>query len=184
MGEPHRRNEPRPRPKAAIRDPTRLRRAILGSRMLARIDMGPICKKALVAPYGGAVANQDAPFDLSTVVVGLRSDGKAQLMPNVPGPPQRIDGFTVGAPVMTRPAPHNGEMHPDGDEVLLLISGHVSVLLEEEASNRVLELRPGQAVIVPRGVWHRVLPNEPSQLLHITPGPGGQHRPLPGNAVG
>jgi mannose-6-phosphate isomerase-like protein (cupin superfamily) len=141
-------------------------------------------EKALGAPQGGAVVNQDAPFDLSTVVVGLRRDGKAQLMPNVPGPPQRIDGFTVGAPVMTRPAPHNGEMHPDGDEVLLLISGHVSVLLEEEASKRVLELRPGQAVIVPRGVWHRVLPNEPSQLLHITPGPGGQHRPLPGNGTG
>jgi hypothetical protein len=32
--------------------------------------------------------------------------------------------------------------------------------------------------VVPRGVWHRVLLVEPSQLLHITPGPGGEHRPL------
>lgn len=118
------------------------------------------------------------PFDLSQVVVGLQRDGKACLLPNVPGPPTRIDGFTVGAAVMTRPAPHAGEMHPDGDELLFLVSGHVSVLLEEEGGPRMLEVRPGQAVVVPRGVWHRVVPNEASQLVHITPGPGGEHRPL------
>lgn len=60
---------------------------------------------------------------------------------------------------------------------------HVSVLLEEHDAQRVLELRPGQAVVVPQGVWHRVLLNEPSQLVHITPGPGGQHRPLPRNSA-
>jgi mannose-6-phosphate isomerase-like protein (cupin superfamily) len=92
----------------------------------------------------------------------------------------RIDGFSVGAPVMTRPAPHNGEMHPDGDELLFLISGHISVLfLERESAEQLVELSPGQAVVVPRGVWHRVLPKEPSQLLYITPGPGGAWRPLP-----
>ena len=80
---------------------------------------------------------------------------------------------------MTRPAPHMGEMHPDGDELLFLISGHVSVLLEEQGAERAVELRPGQAIVVPRGVWHRVIPQQPSQLLHITPGPGGEHRPLP-----
>ncbi len=41
-----------------------------------------------------------------------------------------------------------------------------------------LEVGPGQAVIVPKGVWHRVLIHEPSQLVHLTPGPGGEHRPL------
>ena len=123
------------------------------------------------------------PFELSQVTVGLHRDGQARFLPKVPGPPARIDGFSVGAPVLTRPAPHAGEMHPDGDELLFLISGHVSVLLEGQDAQRVLELRPGQAVVVPRGVWHRVLLNEPSQLLHITPGPGGQHRPLPGKSA-
>jgi mannose-6-phosphate isomerase-like protein (cupin superfamily) len=130
------------------------------------------------------VAGQvDAPFELSQITVGLYRDGQANFLPKAPGPPVRIDGFSVGAPVLTRPAPHAGEMHPDGDELLFLISGHVSVLLEGPDAQRVLELRPGQAVVVPRGVWHRVLPNEPSQLLHITPGPGGQHRPLPGKSA-
>jgi mannose-6-phosphate isomerase-like protein (cupin superfamily) len=118
-------------------------------------------------------------FDLSQVVVGLLRDGRTQLIPNTPGPPARVNGFTVGAPVMTRDAPHGGEMHPDGDELLFLLSGHVLVFLEERGSERVLDLHPGEAVIVPRAVWHRVVLREPSQILHITPGPGGEHRPLP-----
>jgi len=124
-----------------------------------------------------------APFDLSQVVVGFLRDGTTHLIPNTPGPPARVNGFTVGAPVMTRNAPHGGEMHPDGDEVLFLISGHVSVVLEEGGSERVLALHPGQAVVVPRGVWHRVVLKEQSQILHITPGPGGEHRPLPPGAA-
>ena len=33
---------------------------------------------------------------------------------------------------------------------------------------------------VPRGVWHRVALREPSHMLYVTPGPGGQYRPLDG----
>ena len=121
----------------------------------------------------------DAPFDHSRAVVGLRRDGRAVRVPSPAGPPVRIDGFTVGAPRMTQPAPHAGEMHPDGDELLFLVSGRISVLLEEAGAERRVEVGPGQALVVPRGVWHRVVPEEPSQLVHITPGPGGQHRPLP-----
>jgi mannose-6-phosphate isomerase-like protein (cupin superfamily) len=123
------------------------------------------------------------PLDLSQAVVALHRDGKTSLIPNAPGPPVRIDGFTVGAPRMTQPAPHAGEMHPDGDELLFLVSGRATVLLEEQGEERVLELQPGQAFVVPRGVWHRVVPNGAIQLLHITPGPGGRHRPLPGKSV-
>lgn len=118
------------------------------------------------------------PVDLSERVIGLQRDGGTQFIENAPGPPKRIEGHTVGAPHLTRPAPHNGEMHPDGDELLFLVSGGISVWVEEQGAERAIELRPGQALIVPRGVWHRVVPNEPSQLVHITPGPGGEHRPL------
>ena len=118
------------------------------------------------------------PIDLTTGVVGLYHTGDSELIPSSPGPPPRIDGFTVGAPVLNRNPPHGGEMHPDGDELLFLISGKVTVVLEDREPPREIELAPGQAVVVPRGVWHRVLLSEPSQLLHITPGPGGEHRPL------
>lgn len=118
------------------------------------------------------------PFDLSKVVVGVARDGSSKLIPNAPGPPVRIDGFSIGAPVLTREPPHDGEMHPDGDEVLFLVSGHVAVRLEQDGGERTVDLRPGQGLVVPRGVWHKVLIREPSQIVHVTPGPGGEHRPL------
>ena len=119
-----------------------------------------------------------AAFDLSQHTVGLDGSGAASIKPNAPGPPRRIAGLVIGAPHMTRNAPHNGEMHPDGDELLYLISGRVDVVIEEDGRERTVELGPGQAFVVPRGVWHRVSLREPSQILHITPGPGGEHRPL------
>src|SRR6266496_3854430 len=112
-------------------------------------------------------------FDLSCSLLGLKRDGTASLVPWESGPPPRVDGFVIGAPFMTRNAPHGGEMHPDGDEVLFLISGRVDVLLEEDDTENIVSVGPGQAVVVPKGVWHRVLIREPSQLLHITPGPKG-----------
>jgi mannose-6-phosphate isomerase-like protein (cupin superfamily) len=118
------------------------------------------------------------PFDLSQMVVGLCRNGNAQVVPQAQGPPARIEGLTVGAPVMDGPAPHAGEMHPDGDELLFVVSGRLSVYLEDQGGERELRLAAGEAVVVPRGVWHRVVPLETSQLVHITPGPGGQHRPL------
>jgi mannose-6-phosphate isomerase-like protein (cupin superfamily) len=93
------------------------------------------------------------------------------------GPPPRIDGYTVGAPMITRDAPHGGELHPDGDELLYLVSGRLDVVLDENGGETIVELKPGDAFIVPKGVWHRVVMREPSQLIHITPGPGGQWRP-------
>jgi mannose-6-phosphate isomerase-like protein (cupin superfamily) len=116
--------------------------------------------------------------DLSQTLLGLMRDGRASLVPWNSEPPPRIDGFLIGAPFMTRNAPHGGEMHPDADEVIFLISGHIDVVLEEDGAESVVEVMPGQALVVPKGVWHRVFLREPSQLLHITPGPGGEWRPI------
>lgn len=119
------------------------------------------------------------PIDLADAILGLRRDGEAQLIEHSNGPPPRIDGLTIGAPRMTREPPHAGEMHPDGDELLLLLSGGVTVVVEDEEPPRRVRLTPGQALVIPRGTWHRVLLNEASQILHITPGPGGEHRAVP-----
>lgn len=117
-------------------------------------------------------------FELGNTTVALLRDGKTRLIENQPGPPERVDGHTIGVPVLSEPPPHNGEMHPDGDEILILLSGRITVTLEEPNGNRRVELLPGQGLIVPRGVWHQLTPEEPSQLIHVTPGPGGDHRPL------
>jgi mannose-6-phosphate isomerase-like protein (cupin superfamily) len=120
------------------------------------------------------------PFDPSQQVVGLASStGEACFVAPTNGPPRRIAGYTVGAPIVTADPPHAGEMHPDGDELLFVVSGRFDVSLELDAEHRAVELRAGDALVVPRGVWHLVTMQEPGQLVHITPGPGGDHRPLP-----
>ena len=124
------------------------------------------------------------PFPFEDRVAALYRDGSSAVVPVGPSGPVRIDGFSVGAPRMTESAPHRGEMHPDGDELLYLVSGRVDVILEDGGDEttvgvpRVETLQPGEAVLVPRGVWHRVDVREPSHLVHVTPGPGGGHRPL------
>ncbi len=117
-------------------------------------------------------------FEIGKTTVGLLRDGSTTLIENRPGPPERVDGHTIGVPILSGPPPHNGEMHPDGDEVLILLSGRMTVILEEPEGTRKVEVLPGQGLIVPKGVWHRVVPGEPCQLIHVTPGPRGEHRPL------
>jgi quercetin dioxygenase-like cupin family protein len=124
-------------------------------------------------------------FSLGDAVAALYADGSSEVLTFEAGtkPPVRVDGFTVGAPHMERSAPHRGELHPDGDELLYLISGRVNVVLDDGdldnvGTETVTALEPGQAFVVPQGVWHRVEVLEPSHFVHITPGPGSGHRPL------
>jgi mannose-6-phosphate isomerase-like protein (cupin superfamily) len=121
-------------------------------------------------------------IDLSSEVVGLDgADRRARIVEQQPRrPPQRIDGFTIGAPELTGDAPHDGEVHPDGDELLYLVSGAVTVRLELPGGDRDVDLGAGDAVVVPRGIWHRITLREPGRLIHITPGPNGDARPLGG----
>jgi mannose-6-phosphate isomerase-like protein (cupin superfamily) len=122
-------------------------------------------------------------IDLGHEVVGLdRADRRARLVTRVGGPPQRIDGVTIGAPELTGDSPHDGEVHPDGDELLYLVSGAVTVRLELPGGDRTVELGPGDALVVPQGVWHRVDLREPGRLVHVTPGPNGDARALGGAA--
>lgn len=118
-------------------------------------------------------------IDLRREVVGLdRADGRARLVDQVAGrPPQRIDGFTIGAPQIAGDPPHDGEMHPDGDELLYLVSGAITVTLELSGGNTRVDLGAGDAIVVPRGVWHQITTLEPAQLIHVTPGPHGDARP-------
>jgi len=85
--------------------------------------------------------------------------------------------MTVGIVTVAHDAPHGGEVHPDGDEILYVISGKLRIM-GDSAPNAPLELGPGEGCIVRRGEWHRVSVLEPAELLHITPGPNGDHRPL------
>lgn len=71
------------------------------------------------------------------------------------------------------------ERHPAGEELVLLLSGVATVLLEESGKERIVELRtPGDYVLVPRGVWHTAKTTVPTSMLFLTPGEGTEHRPV------
>lgn len=115
------------------------------------------------------------PVDVNRFTFAIGRDLTVAAAESPPGPPRRIDGMTAGIVTMSRDPPHGGEMHPDGDEVLYVISGRVEVT--GDSTPEPLHLGAGDACIVPKGEWHRVHVVEPVTLLHITPGPNHEHRP-------
>lgn len=121
--------------------------------------------------------NRLTRFDSATHTVGIDHNLDAELVPEQPDPPVPVNGMTFGVAMMTESAPHNGEMHPDGDEVLYLASGRVRLTLECEPVEQIV-MGPGDGCVVPRGVWHRVDILEPSKIVYLTPGPNNEFRPL------
>lgn len=120
-------------------------------------------------------------FNPSTHVIGLSSDFAASKMPEKQDPPHPFSGVTFGVATMSENSPHGGEMHPDGDEILYLISGRVKVVFLD-SDEEDIDVSPGDGLVVPKGTWHRVDIIEPCQIVYLTPGPNNQFRPMPSDA--
>jgi mannose-6-phosphate isomerase-like protein (cupin superfamily) len=120
-------------------------------------------------------------FNTETHTVGLDQDLAAALVPARPDPPVPVNGFTFGVATMSESAPHGGEMHPDGDEILYLISGCARVILESDPVEELV-IEAGAGLVVPRGVWHRVEILEPCRIVYLTPGPNNEFRTLEADA--
>lgn len=75
------------------------------------------------------------------------------------------------------------ERHPAGDEILVLLSGRMKLVLLEEGVERLVEFDTvGHAFIVPRGLWHTGRDCVAARVLFITPGEGTQNSVDPRNA--
>lgn len=116
-------------------------------------------------------------FNPRTHTIGLGHDLFASMVPERPDPPVPVDGVTFGVATMSENSPHGGEMHPDGDEVLYLIAGRARVVFLDTDDDDI-EMQPGDGLVVPKGVWHRVDILEPCQIVYLTPGPNNEFRPL------
>lgn len=121
-------------------------------------------------------------FDLETTYLAL--DGKGTVIPMpvtddfwmlIDESPAASRSMMAVYPVSTD-WPH-WEMHPDGDEVLVLIDGQIDMLLDDGQSESTAEMRAGSTLVVPAGTWHRALVRAPGKLLGFTYGPGTEHRP-------
>ena len=93
------------------------------------------------------------------------------------GPAEQFDGLNVGIVTLDQNPPHNGEVHLDGDEILYVISGELS-LTSDSNPNETLSLGPSDSCIISKGEWHKVNVIKSTQLLYITPGLNNDHREL------
>ena len=68
------------------------------------------------------------------------------------------------------------ERHPAGDEIVCLLSGDVTMLLEGEA-NGVRLTQPGSYVVIPRNTWHTAKTSVATKMIFVTPGKDTDHKP-------
>ncbi|MWA08191.1 cupin domain-containing protein [Streptomyces sp. BA2] len=69
------------------------------------------------------------------------------------------------------------ERHPSGDELVICLSGSVTVTRDVDAVPERVVLGPGEATVNPAGAWHAVDMTGPASILTITAGLGTDHRP-------
>lgn len=49
------------------------------------------------------------------------------------------------------------EIHPNGEEMVILLSGEVEFILKLEENNKIVHLnKPNTFLIVPKGIWHSI----------------------------
>jgi len=112
-------------------------------------------------------------------IVAMLRDGTSLTQTKQPGSSPRFDGFTVASYVLTETPPHDGERHADGDERLLVISGScIAVLDTSDGGTEETPIEAGDAFIIPRNTWHRLVIDDPCHIVFVTPGPRMEHRGL------
>ncbi|NEC10455.1 cupin domain-containing protein [Streptomyces sp. SID7909] len=73
------------------------------------------------------------------------------------------------------------ESHPAGDELVVCLSGSVTITRDVDGARDHVRLGPGEAAINPAGVWHTVDMEGPTSLLAVTATLGTDHRPRTGS---
>jgi len=123
------------------------------------------------------------PARLSETYLELRAGGTVERIavtpdfwPDLQSGKRALQGRLVMAFAMTETMTH-WEIHPAGEEILLLLSGRMTVVLEGDP-DETFALRPGEAFVVPRGRWHRIEVIEPGDMVFMTEGDGTEHKPL------
>jgi mannose-6-phosphate isomerase-like protein (cupin superfamily) len=122
-------------------------------------------------------------FDLETTYLGLDGAGGVTALPVGPDFWQTIAANPAAAGTLVTVNTGQGdwghwEMHPAGDEVLVLLEGRLSLVFEGPDGDLVNEMRRGSTLVIPRGVWHRAIDQSGVRMLFITYGAGTQHKPV------
>ncbi|MBC3906531.1 MULTISPECIES: cupin domain-containing protein [Undibacterium] len=70
----------------------------------------------------------------------------------------------------------NWEMHPHADEFVYLLSGLADFHIELDDVVQNIQVKAGEAVLVPKGRWHTAKVFAPCRMLFMTRGEGTQHK--------
>jgi mannose-6-phosphate isomerase-like protein (cupin superfamily) len=137
------------------------------------------------ASYKDSHMVTQAPLHITTTHLRLKPDGMADKLPVTPAFwPDLIAGkygdfhneYLVTTNSFTEAWP-TWEKHPNGDEIVILLSGSVDFIIETPEGERLVEVRqPGEYAFVPKGHWHTANPHAPTTMLFITAGEGTQIR--------
>ena len=72
------------------------------------------------------------------------------------------------------------EVHPNGDEIVCIMSGDAEMILRLPEGDRHLRLtHPGTFVVVPKGTWHTARIHAPTSMIFFTPGEGTRNSEAP-----
>ncbi|MBU3025194.1 cupin domain-containing protein [Zobellia galactanivorans] len=84
--------------------------------------------------------------------------------------------------------PDYWEIHPSGDELILIVEGKIEVeYLDDQVSDPAINqstkktkrtITGGQAIIIPKGHWHRLILKEASQIVVMAKNEGSKHCPV------
>ncbi|CAL9457518.1 hypothetical protein SUDANB108_02574 [Streptomyces sp. enrichment culture] len=113
-----------------------------------------------------------APFGLFTSFIRLGAGGEVRVEEPAFDPEQ--DSWQVMTfHVETDEDVHGDhwEIHTEADEVVACLAGGIRLRLRPERPDGQEEetgLAPGTAVVVPRGRWHRIALDAPSDIMSVT----------------
>ena len=86
-----------------------------------------------------------------------------------------IEGRLVSLHTFSEPW-SSWEMHPRGEELVVCLSGEITLVQEIDGGIRKVALRAGEAVVNPAGVWHTADVAGSCTALFITAGAGTEGR--------
>lgn len=117
-------------------------------------------------------------FTLAADGRGTSMEGGASFWSDMMSGRLELDGpWLVTSSDMTADWPH-WEMHPRGEELLVLLRGELTLVIDDGQAETRVTMSAGQTWLMQRGLWHRALVAEPSTMLAITAGEGTEHRPV------
>ena len=134
------------------------------------------------------MSNSDAPADLRSTFVVVNRELQADTIAVTDTIWSDLDrnfgdfaGHTLIASFSFDDDWPTWEVHPNGDEVVCLMSGDAEMILATEDGERSVRLdRPGSFVVVPKNTWHTAKVHAPTTMIFVTPGEGTENRETPG----